>query len=61
MAVRDNPEALRREPAVPNKYVAGSDYKGSGFTHMILAQSPGYTPASADALISVITQYFYES
>jgi hypothetical protein len=61
MAVRENPEPLRREPAVRNKYVAGSDYNGGGFTHMILAQSPGYTPASADALISVITQYFYES
>lgn len=56
-----NPEPLSREPAVPNTYIAGTQFERRGFTHMILAQSPGYTPASADALIPIIQQYFLPS
>jgi len=59
MVIDQLPEPIRREPPVPNSYESGRDFHRQGFTHMILAQSPGYTPASADLLIRVIQQYFY--
>jgi hypothetical protein len=58
MAAREVQEPLYREPAVPNTYVAWKDFQAQNVSHMILAQSPGYTPTSADALIPVIEQYF---
>jgi hypothetical protein len=59
MALHQRPEPIDREPPVPNFYLAGARFRRRGFTHMILAQSPGYTPASADMLIPAIQQYFY--
>jgi hypothetical protein len=59
MVLSELPEPLERDPPIPNSYAAGADFEGTGFTHMILAQSPGYTPATADSLIPVIQQYFY--
>lgn len=32
-------------------------YEGRGFTHMILAKSPDFTPSEADVLIPVILEY----
>jgi hypothetical protein len=58
MILPELPEPLHREPEVPNTYVAGAQFKRRGITHMVLAQSPGYTPASADVLIPVIQQFF---
>jgi hypothetical protein len=56
----DNPlEPLTWEPAVPNAYTAGKSFAVEGITHVILAQSPGYTPKSADSLIPLIREYFY--
>ncbi len=52
-------DPLDREPPIPNCYVAGTEFQRSGFTHMILARSPGYTPSTADSLIPIIQQYFY--
>lgn len=59
MVLHELPEPIEREPPVTNSYRPGTTFYRKGFTHMILAQSPGYTPASADALIPVIQQYFY--
>jgi hypothetical protein len=59
MGPLDLPDPLEREPPIANNYVAGTEFQRTGFTHMILSQSPGYTPASADSLIPVIQQYFY--
>lgn len=58
MVLSELPQPFEREPPIPNSYMAGTEFKRTGFTHMILAQSPGYTPASADSLIPVIQQYF---
>lgn len=59
MVSLDPPEPLSWEPAVPNTYSAGESFKVEGITHVILAQSPGYTPRSADLLIPIIKEYFY--
>jgi hypothetical protein len=58
MLTRNPPEPLCWEPPIPNKYTTGENFYSEGFTHMILAQSRGFTPASADALIPVIRSYF---
>jgi UPF0489 domain len=58
MMTGDFPEPLFWEPAVANSYVPAASFSMTGFTHMILAQSPGFTPETADALIPVIEQYF---
>jgi hypothetical protein len=54
MVLPELPEPLEREPPVANSYVSRAEFRCQGITHMVLAQSPGYTPASADALIPVI-------
>jgi hypothetical protein len=60
LMLSDNPlEPLTWEPAVPNAYTAGKSFAVEGITHVILAQSPGYTPKSADSLIPLIREYFY--
>jgi hypothetical protein len=59
MSSEPPPEPLHWEPAVANAYVPSGSFSGSGFTHLILARSPGYTPATADELIPVIERYFY--
>lgn len=46
------------EPEIPFDWVEGDKFQSSGFTHMVLAQSPSYTPQSADHLIQVISEYF---
>ena len=59
MSSEPPPEPSHWEPAVANAYVPSGSFSGSGFTHLILARSPGYTTATADELIPVIEQYFY--
>ena len=46
------------EPAIPFDLISEREFEFSGFTHMILAQSPQFTPASADQLLPVIREYF---
>ena len=58
MVTGNPPEPLFWEPAVANAYVPAASFGMRGFTHMILAQSPGFTPAAADELIPMIEQYF---
>ena len=48
----------RREPEIPFKLIKSGDFESAGFTHMIVAQSPQYTPEAADPLLSTISQYF---
>jgi hypothetical protein len=59
MASVDLPEPLSREPAIPNAYKAAESFVTEGVTHVILAQSPGYTPKTADRLIPIISDYFF--
>ena len=46
------------EPEIPFRVVKQSDFSCSGFTHMVVAQSPQYTPQSADNLLALIERYF---
>ena len=49
---------VHREPPVPFECVPGNTYKDSGFTHLVVAQSPGYLPEEADKLMAVVREYF---
>jgi hypothetical protein len=41
--------------------ISGLEYKNDApFSFVILSHSPGYTPATADPLISVIREYIEE-
>jgi len=52
------PEPIHIEPSVEFDLVAGSTFEFSGFTHLVVAQSPQFTPVAADALLDVIREYF---
>lgn len=60
-ATLELPEPLRVEPPVPFNYVLGDKFKFAGFTHMTVAQSPQFTPASADRLLPIFRDYFVET
>lgn len=48
----------RLEPAIPFSKIGVGDYRAaSAFDFVILCQSPGYTPAEADELIPVFSDY----
>ena len=49
---------IHKEPAVPFDFTALPNFSFDGFTHMVVAQSPRYTPPAADHLLAVIRQYF---
>jgi hypothetical protein len=53
-----HPSPVSVEPAIPFDLISERDFQFSGFTHMILAQSPQYTPESADQLLPIIREYF---
>jgi hypothetical protein len=39
--------------------IAGlTDFAANGFTHLVIAQSPAYTPHTADFLLDIIGEYF---
>lgn len=46
------------EPSVPFECTKSTEFEFSGFTHMVLAQSPKYIPESTDHLMSIISEYF---
>lgn len=49
---------LAVEPEVPLHMVKGSEFQSNEpFSYVVLCQSPGYTPASADKLLNVIAEY----
>jgi hypothetical protein len=58
--MRAMPEAIHVEPAVPFKYVPADQFSSDGFTHMLVAQSPQFTPATADQLLPIFRDYFTE-
>lgn len=52
------PRAIGSEPAIPCEIHCEDSYRATHeFDFVILAQSPGYTPETSDALISVIREY----
>ncbi|MBZ5703796.1 MAG: UPF0489 family protein [Acidobacteriia bacterium] len=51
-------KSIGLEPSVPFHWAAGREFQFKGFTHMVVSQSPRYTPESADALLPVIREYF---
>jgi hypothetical protein len=53
-----NVQALSVEPSVPFSFVRAAGFTMMGFTHMVVAQSPRFTPKSADQLLPVIQEYF---
>jgi len=48
------------EPSVPIEMIPANEFSSTGYTHMILAHSEEYCPETADTLIPVIHDYFYE-
>lgn len=46
------------EPEVPFDWVKAEQFEFSEFTHIVVAQSPSYTPHTADPLLEVIGEYF---
>ena len=56
--LRELPEPIHIEPPVPLVCVAAGRFESNGFTHLVVAQSPQYTPKSADSLLPVIRHYF---
>jgi len=53
------PRSFEAEPEIPYEMAIGADFKNvRPFTLGLLCQSPGFTPASSDALIPVIMEYF---
>jgi hypothetical protein len=46
------------EPPLSFNVIAGSDFEFSGFTHLVIAHSPQYTPETADPLLSVVKEFF---
>ena len=55
------PTPIHVEPVVPFTYTPTNRFRFSGFTHLTLAQSPQFTPASADKLLSIFRDYFSEA
>lgn len=46
------------EPELPFTVIDESKFSSSGFTHIILSQSPKYSPVLLDDLMTVIKEYF---
>ena len=57
-ARRSGAAPLGYEPHVPFDAIAGSALRVQGITHVVVAQSPSYTPESADPLLAVLAEYF---
>jgi hypothetical protein len=55
---RQNGAIMSLEPHVRFEMISDSDFKFSGFTHMVVAESPQYAPKSANGLLRVIQDYF---
>lgn len=52
---------LDAEPIVPFELTEEAEFDFSGFTHMVVARSPRYTPLSADDLLPRIREYFFST
>lgn len=56
--VDSSTQPVHVEPEVPFDWVEADKFEFSGFTHMVVAQSPAYTPSTADPLLKIIEEYF---
>ena len=54
-------DPIHAEPTVPFELTEETSFDFSGFTHMVVARSPQYTPVSADDLLPTIRDYFRSS
>jgi hypothetical protein len=54
-------DPIHAEPIVPFELTEETKFDFSGFTHMVVARSPQYTPLSADDLLPTIREYFYST
>jgi hypothetical protein len=54
----DAASILEYEPELDFAALEKTRLSTRGFTHMVIAQSPAFTPAKADFLIDVIAEYF---
>jgi hypothetical protein len=61
VVAKEAPAPLRAEPVVPFHLTPSGAFEFSAFTHIVVAQSPQFTPKSADKLLSVIADYFTPS
>ena len=56
--IRKSREPVSIEPAIPFDWISGNRFRFGGFTHIVVAQSPKFTPKAADALLPVIADYY---
>jgi UPF0489 domain len=49
---------IMTEPPVPFDFMPVREFKSTNITHLVVAQSPKYAPPAADALLSLIRNYF---
>jgi hypothetical protein len=52
------PPSTHVEPPIPFTWFPENEFSGRTFTHMIVAQSPAFTPVTADLLLPLIRRYF---
>jgi hypothetical protein len=57
VATGSKPAPLHIEPPVPFNCAPAHEFRFSGFTHFVVAQSPRYTPPAADKLLEIIREY----
>ncbi len=55
---QSDPTPVHLEPPIRFDMSVEDHFEFSRFTHMVVAQSPQYTPVSADHLLPVIREYF---
>ena len=48
---------IHKEPPVSFERVPDTKFRFRGFSHMVIARSPGYTPKAADKLMPIIREY----
>ena len=53
-----NPSPIATEPTIPFDWAPANGFEFEGFTHVLVAQSPRYTPTSADHLLPIIGEYY---
>jgi len=52
---------IRAEPVIPFRATALTEFRFSGFTHVVVAHSPLFAPPRADGLLPSLRQYFRPS
>ena len=52
------PSPIATEPTIPFDWAPASGFEFEGFTHVLVAQSPRYTPTSADHILPILGEYY---